>query len=93
VLHKSIENFVGNTVTREGNNRVIVQGDFLGDLCRVVPVCRDCGRIDQLERFCSHLPDQLTSHVQGAFPVVENGFYDTIKDLHASALRGSERVW
>jgi len=48
--------------------------------------------MDKSERFCSRFLDQLTGHVQGAFAVVENGFYDVIEELHAHTLQILERV-
>ena len=86
---------MSETVTRDYNDRVVVQGDFLGDLRRMLPVRGDCGWQAKVNTFRLHISihnslDQLTGHVQGAFCVVENGFDDPVEELHAPTLRNLE---
>lgn len=87
MFRKTVEDFVSEAVTRDGEDRVVVQGDFLGDLCSVIPVRSDCMcDMDQLKRSRWYFLGRLTGHIQGAFGVVENWFYDTIEELDTLAL-------
>jgi hypothetical protein len=42
VFRESIANLVGEAITREYNDSVVVQGNLLRDLCRVLLVRGDC---------------------------------------------------
>jgi hypothetical protein len=46
MFRKSIEDLVNKTIAGEGNNRVVIQGNLLRDLCRVFPVRGDYGMGD-----------------------------------------------
>ena len=41
MFRKSVEDFVSETITREGDDRVVVRGNFLRNFCSVIPVCGD----------------------------------------------------
>lgn len=58
VLGKSVEYFVGKSITGEDNNSVVVQRQLLRDLCRVSPVCSNC-RWSGLFPTSSGLTDKL----------------------------------
>lgn len=87
MLRKTVEDFVSETVAREGDDRVVVQGNFLGDLRSVFPMCGDCVRDkDRSKRSCLCFLGKLTGHIQGAFGVVEHRFCGIIEELDTVSL-------
>lgn len=42
MFRKSVEDFVGEPIAGDHNDRVVVQGNLLRNLCCVFPMCGDC---------------------------------------------------